>query len=80
MDKITYTESKINKNIYRTERFGNLLSDTYQGEVDLDRDGTWSAWFFNHSDRHRTEFRLGFKTRAAAARWVNNKLRERGIR
>jgi hypothetical protein len=53
---------------YRTVKFGNLLSDTWQGQVELDNDGTWSGWLLNYSQGSRGDFRLGFASRAAAAR------------
>ena len=65
---------------YRTPKYGNLMSDTFQGEVYQCDDNTWSGWFTNLSDSnsyaHPTQFRLGFATKSAATRWVNNKLRE----
>lgn len=63
---------------YRTSRFGNLMSDTYQGEVTQSPEGAWSGWFYNLS-REETKFRFGFKSRAAAARWVNSHLRSVGV-
>jgi len=62
-----------------TTRFGNLLSDTYQGEVEQGSDGLWAGWFFNLSNETKNKFRLGFTSRAAAARWVNKRLREAGV-
>ena len=80
MGYIKYQQSKVNPNAYRTQTFGNLLSDTIQGMVDKDSDGEWSGWFMNHSDNSKSEFKLGFGSRAAAARWVNKRLRDYGVR
>jgi len=64
---------------YRTAKFGNLLSDTWQGEVEQDTDGTWNGWLINYSQDNKGKFRLGFASRAAAARWVNQQLRNVGV-
>ena len=77
---IKYTKSPIDEKIFRTIKYGNVMSDTVQGEVDQSSDGTWCGWMTNHSDRSKTEFRLGFGSRAAAARWVNQKLRMYGVK
>lgn len=65
---------------FRTHKYGNLLSDTFQGEVYQSGNGTWAGWFTNLSDANSycnpTDYRLGFATKAAATRWVNSKLRE----
>lgn len=77
---IKYVQSTVSSRpTFRTEKFGNLLSDTYQGEVDQARDGTWEGWMFNWSSKDRTEFKLGLKSKTAATRWVNSKLREVGV-
>ena len=65
---------------YRTPKFGNLLSDTLSGEVDSFDGVAWSGWATNHSNESRSEVRLGFGSRAAAARWVNAMLRDWGVR
>lgn len=77
---IKYHEAKAaTRPTFRTVRYGNLLSDTYQGEVNCHRDSNeWSGWFYNLSNG-KTEFRLGFGSRAAAARWVNQQLRNVGV-
>lgn len=62
-----------------TDKFGNLLSDTFQGCVDVDASGKWAGWFFNLSNPAHNKFKLGFGSRAVAARWVNGKLREVGV-
>jgi len=64
---------------YRTAKFGNLLSDTWQGQVDQNTDGTWNGWLLNYSQGGKGDFRLGFASRAAAARWVNQQLRDIGV-
>lgn len=80
MTKITYTQSNVaSRPTFWSKKFGNLLSDTYQTSVDQGSDGLWVAWFFNHS-RKEIDFRLGFKSRSAAARWANGKLREVGVK
>jgi hypothetical protein len=76
---IKWTKSTVS-DTYRTEKFGNMMCDTIQGEVDQSSDGTWCGWFTNHSDRSKTEFRLDFKSKGAATRWVNAKLRQRGVK
>jgi hypothetical protein len=79
-DKSEYTR----RPTFRTEKFGSLLSDTYQGEVHQNDDKTWSGWFTNFTNprsyAHPTAFRLDFASRSAAARWVNGKLRDAGIK
>lgn len=64
---------------YRTPKYGNLLSDTFRGEVHQNDDDTWSGWFMNLSDSNSysnpTQFRLNFASKGAATRWVNNLLR-----
>ena len=78
---IKYNEMKgWGRPTYRTPKYGNLLSDSYQGTVDQSGDGTWCGWFDNLSRKHMSEFRFGFKSRSAAARWVNNKLRKVGVK
>lgn len=73
-DRSKYT----NRPTFRTPRYGNLLSDTFQGEVHFNGDA-WSGWFMNLSDSNSyaypTEFRFDFRSKGAATRWVNNKLR-----
>lgn len=64
---------------YRTQKFGNMLSDTIQGEVSQSSDGTWSGWFTNHSNSQYTKFEF-FDTKYAATKWVNRKLREWGVK
>ena len=79
MTSIKWTKSTVSES-YRTQRFGNLMSDTTQGEVDQSSDGTWCGWFTNHSNRQLTQFRLGFASKGAATRWVNAKLHENGVK
>lgn len=64
---------------FRTIRYGNIMCDTVQGEVSLSVDGDWIGWFYNHSDTRKSEFKLGFGSRSAAARWVNKLLRQKGV-
>lgn len=64
---------------YRTPKFGNLLSDTYQGEVSQAPAGSWDGWLMNYSRPGDSVFRFGFRSRAAAARWVNAQLRKLGV-
>lgn len=78
--KIVYTKQKSTRRpTFCSQKFGNLLAYTFQGVVDQSSDGTWDGWMMNLSRKHDSDFRLGFKSRAAAARWTNDKLRERGI-
>lgn len=78
---IKYTQSTVSERpTFRTKKYGNLLSDTYQGEVHRDDNGKWTGWVYNWSNNGRSEFRFDFATRAAAARWVNAKLAARGIK
>lgn len=78
--KIRYTQSTVSdRPTFYSQKFGNLLSDTYQTSVDQSSNGSWCAWFFNHS-RNETDFQLGFKTKKGATRWANEKLRKVGIR
>lgn len=65
---------------FRTPKYGNLLADTIQGSIDQGSDGEWAAWLDNLSDRRKSKFRLGFRSRAAAARWLNAQLRDAGIK
>lgn len=68
-------------NSWYTQNFGNLLSDTFQGSVSKDEhDGTWDAWVMNLSRGGKHKYKLGFKTKAPATRWVNQKLKEMGIK
>lgn len=80
MMAIKYKRMNWDRETYRTPKYGNLLADSVQGTVDRSGDGTWCGWFDNYSNKSRSEFRLGFGSRAAAARWVNNKLREAGVK
>ena len=79
---IKYKQSTVaSRPTFRTEKFGNLLSDTYQGEVSQsNEDGTWQGWRLNWSTIGDSVFRFGFKSRGAATRWVNDKLREIGVK
>lgn len=79
MASIKWTKSNI-REAWRTPQFGNLLSDTYQGEVDQDSDGKFSGWMMNLSRSGHSKFRFGFGSRGAATRWVNQQLREVGVR
>lgn len=80
MKRIQYKQAKYApRPTFRTQRFGNLLSDTYQAEVDQSPDGSWSAWFFNLSNESRNDFKFGLKSMAAATRWANSKLRGVGV-
>jgi len=77
---ITYTARKYsNRPDFVTPKYGNLLCDTYQGEVEQGSDGLWAGWFFNLSNESKNQFKLGFASRAAAARWVNEQLRKVGV-
>lgn len=76
---IKWTKSNISDS-WRTQKFGNLLSDTYQGSVDPSDDGTWSGWMMNLSRSGQSKFRLGFKSRGAATRWTNARLHEVGVK
>jgi hypothetical protein len=67
-------------NSWYTQRFGNLLSDTFQGNVSLMDDGTWDAWVINLSTSGKGKFRLGFRAKAPATRWVNAELKRIGVR
>lgn len=80
MAKIIYTQSSVTERpTFYSQKFGNLLSDTYQTSVDQSSDGTWNAWFYNWSQNKADDFKLGFKSKKGATRWANEKLRERGI-
>jgi len=79
----THTTIKWTKNFsgsYRTQKFGNLLSDTYQGSVDPTVTGKWCGWFMDLSNSQYSKFRLNFASKGAAVCWVNRLLRERGIK
>lgn len=77
---IKYTKSTVAvRPTFRTEKFGNLLSDTYQGEVNQSPRNDWTGWLTNYSDPYKSEFKLGFKSKAAATKWVNEKLAEVGV-
>ncbi len=77
---IQYTKSSVStRPTYRTEKFSNLLSDTYQAQVEQSTDDTWQSWFFNWS-RKESDFKLGLKSKLAAIRWANARLREVGVR
>lgn len=77
---IKYIQSKVSERpTFRTEKFGNLLSDTYQAQVEQSTDGTWSGWLFNWSNKSCSEFRLGFGSKGAATRWANEKLKGVGV-
>ena len=77
--KIKYRRCNVSKRVtFATVKYVNLLSDTYQGQVEQSITGKWSGWIFNWSRMSETEFRLGFGSRSAAARWVNQRLRARG--
>lgn len=77
MTTITYT--KLGEKSYKTQTFGNLLRGSFYGMVDRsDYDGTWCGWLFNKDMGN--EFRLGFASKGAATRWVNGKLRKKGVK
>lgn len=78
--KIIYTKQlHTRRPTFCSQKFGNLLSYTYQGVVERGSDGSWDGWIMNLSRKGQDEFRFNFKSRAAAARWTNDKLRERGV-
>ena len=87
---IKYEASPVLENVFRTQKFGNLLSDTYSAQVELSEDGTWLAWFTNHSRdgmnvndepyNGLTHLRFGFKSKTAAIRWANKMLRRAGLK
>lgn len=78
--KITYTKQKFTRRpTFLSQKFGNLLAYTLQGMVEQDTDGSWDGWIINWSRKGQDDFRFGFKSRAAATRWTNDKLRERGV-
>lgn len=80
MVRIKYTKSNVaSRPTYRTEKFGNLLSDTWQAEIYQMPEGDWSAWVMNLSNNSHTEFKVGLTSRAAAKRWASKKLREKGV-
>ncbi len=75
--KIKYTQCKVSKYpTFNTIKYDNLL----QGSVDQSSNGKWSGWVLNWSKEIADEFRLGFGSRSAAARWVNQRLRVRGVK
>jgi len=81
MSKITYTQSNVpSRQTFRTQKFSNLLSDTWQGEVYQAEDGTWTGWLLNWSNSHRDNCMFCFKTKKGATRWVNKSLRSVGIK
>jgi hypothetical protein len=80
MKPIKYTVSFIFPNIFRTEKYRNLLSNTYQGEVMLNDNGTWTGWFMNLSVPGEGDFKTGIGSKSAATRWVNARLREVGVK
>ncbi len=76
-NKIKYTKSNVAANpTFRTEKFGNLMSDTYLGEVSQDEDGSWLGCFMNLSVVGEGKYRFNFASRAAASHWVNKHLRK----
>ena len=78
---IKYTQSTVaERPTFRTVKYGNMLSDTYQGEVHQDSDGKWTGWVYNWSNNSGSEFRFDFASRAAATRWVNSTLKNKGVR
>lgn len=78
---IKYTKSTAApRPTFRTVKYGNMLSDTYQGEVHQDEDGKWTGWVYNWSNNGRSEFKFDFASRAAAARWVNQQLKSKGVK
>lgn len=76
---IKYYQSMADRPTFRTEKFGNLLSDTYQGEVCQSSDGTWNGWLLNYSRNGESEFKLGLRSKKSATRWVNSELKKLGI-
>lgn len=73
--RLKWTESTVIKNTYRTQKIGNLLRDTKQGEVNYCEEGNfWSGWVTNHSDHSKTIFKLGFSSKAAAQNWVRKEI------
>lgn len=80
MTKITYTQSTVaERPTFYSQKFGSLLGDTFQASVDQSESGTWNAWFINFSRNSETCFCFGLKSKSAATRWANDKLRERGV-
>lgn len=73
--KIEWTKSTVSES-YRTQKFGNLLSDTFQGDVYPNSNDAWSGWLMNWSDSGKSQYRFDFISKRAAVRWVNKKLRE----
>jgi hypothetical protein len=76
MKIIKWTKSTVSEH-HRTEKFGNLLSDTYQGDVYSNNDSTWSGWLMNLSQTGGSLYRFDFISKRAAIKWVNSKLRKR---
>ncbi len=62
---------------YYSQKFNNLFRGSIQGVVSQLINGSWDGWVFD--DDLGNEFRLDFATKGAATRWVNRKLREKGI-
>ena len=78
---IKYTQSTVaTRPTFRTEKFGNLLSDTYQGEVHQTDSGKWNGWVMNWSRIHDSLFKFEFSSKASATRWTNARLKELGIK
>ena len=76
---IKYTRSTVStRPTFTTEKYGNLLSDTYYAQVEQSSDDTWQGWLFNCS-KNKAEFRLGMKSKRAATRWANAQLKEVGV-
>lgn len=74
--KIEWTKSTVSDH-WRTEKFGNLLSDTFQGDVYPNSLGTWSGWLMNWSDSGKSQCRFDFISKRAAIRWINKLLKEK---
>lgn len=79
--KIKYTKAEYApRPTFRTIKYGNMMCDTVQGEVNQSDSGEWSGWFTNHSNSSRSEFKLGFGNKGAATRWVNAQLKSFGVK
>lgn len=54
MKTIIWKKSMVSENWW-TVKYGNLLSDTYQGNVYPNSNNKWSGWLLNHSAHEKLD-------------------------
>lgn len=77
---LKWKKSKVSENEFRTEKFGNLLSDKFRGSVYISTSNKWTGILENLSNIRMSKFKIGFASDKAAKAWVKKQLISVGVK